>query len=442
MNECEKKALQNCHCDLVEIIEPLELRAFLYSEGVLPNPTFLGDDLVRTRRAEKFIEYISEHCPFSVFLESLLKDDAYDFLAEKLQKELDKVLNEGSINQCVHYELKESLFTPERARTISFRHELKRYSMTGDAEAFHRRSKSITDRWNAIPKAEIFLDNNQELADMYFMVLDATMERRRILYDKTLYKDKELFDTMQHMSLYTSSATLPSVMYLARFGSALLMAGRPVQEALSYVEQAKQRLQTLPACRESGVVLYIEYNMLISQKYEANPSLEMKNRLLDIGKESIDHFCREQETIGKDFRRMVLIKQSLLLLGIGLFMNNLDGVVVTENDRKQAETILKEIRKDENWSRMENRWHVAYYVANSKLLGLRGQTEESLADMQKAEKHAMEGQFKKELVSIKHSLRYLSGTREWNFIYIVHFLTFTCVLLIVQMMFHCGPEGK
>ncbi|XP_033743061.1 uncharacterized protein LOC117329292 [Pecten maximus] len=440
MNECERKALQNCHCDLVEIIEPLELRSFLYSKGVLPNPTFLGDDRVRTLRAEKFLEYVTEHCSFSLFLESLLKDDAYDFLAEKLQGELDKTSKVESTGQCVHYEIKEALFTPERARAILFRHELKRYSMTGDAEMFLKRSKSVTDQWNAIPKTQIFLDNNKELADMYFMVLDATMERRRVLYDKTLYKDDELFDTMQKMSLYTSSATLPVAMYLARYGSALLMIGRPVEEALSYVEQAKQRLQTLPACRESGVVMYIEYNMLISEKYEKNPSLEMKNRLLEIGRASINHFCREQETVGKDFRRMVLIKQALLLLGIGLFLNNVDSVVVTEDDRKKAETILKEIRKEENWQRMENRWHVAYYVASSKLLRLRGQSEEALADMQKAEKHAQEGSFKKELGNIKKSVRFLGGRRGWSSVYISLLLALVSLLLAVVMllMFH-GP---
>ncbi|XP_060064395.1 uncharacterized protein LOC132544763 [Ylistrum balloti] len=431
MNESERKALQTCHCDLVEIIEPLELRSFLYSKGVLPCPTFLGRDPVRTRRTEKFLEYIVDHCSFSLFLEALLIDNAYDFLVEKLQRELENISKDKL--KSVQFEIKEALFTPERAKAILFRHELKRYSLTGNSEAFLQRSKAITDRWNAVPKTEIFLDNHQELADMYFMVLDATMERRRILYDKTLYKDDKLFDTMQKMSLYTSSATLPVAMYLARYGSALLMAGRPVEEALSYVEQAKQRLQTLPACRESGVVLYIEYNMLISQKYEKDPTLKMKKRLLEIGKESIDHFCREQEMVGKDFRRMVLIKQAHLHLGIGLFYNNLDSVDITAEDKNQAETILKEIRKEENMQRMENRWHVAFHVANSKLLHLEGKPNEALTEMQNAEKHAREGKFNKELSNIEDCVTFLSGKRKWNAKHVMLILALVSLLLAVML---------
>ncbi|OWF35932.1 uncharacterized protein LOC110442321 [Mizuhopecten yessoensis] len=438
MNEIERKVLQRNHCNIVEVIEPLELRPFLYSKGVLPNPTFLGDDRVRTRRAEKFIEYIVENCSFSLFLDSLSKDSAYDFLAQKLQLELDDISKDDTESRYVPYEIKESLFTPERAKAIWFRHELKRYSMTGNNEAFLQRSKTITDRWNAIPKEKIFLENNQELADMYFMVLDATMERRRIVYDTTLYNDDELFGKMQEMSLYTSSATLPTAMRLARYGSALLMAGRPVEEALSYVEEAKQRLQTLPACRESGVILYIEYNMLISERYEKDPTVKMKNLLLKIGSESIDHFCREQETVGKDFRRMVLIKQALLLLGIGLFLNDVDNVFVTDEDKKQAETILQEIRKEENWKRMEHRWHVAYYVANSKLLRLEGQSEKALDEMQKASKYAIDGTFKKELGNIKKSVVFQSGKREWNFKNALLLFSFIILLIAVvyQIVFH------
>lgn len=435
MNDCEKGVLRSFHCQLVETLDPYELRAFLYERGVLPNATFLGEDPVRTRRAERFLEYIIDECTFSLFLESLSKDNAFRFLADKLQTELEKVKKETSVSQHVPFERKEPLFTTWRGKAIAFRHELKRYALLGDTRSFIRESQAVVDNWKSRPKHALFLADNQELADMYFMAVDATMERRRLIYDKNLYKDKELFDTMLRLSPFTSSATLPQVMYLARYGSALLMAGRPVEEALGYVEQAKQRLQTLPACRESGVVRYIEYNMLISKKYEQNPTNELRQKLLEIGRESIEHFCREQEIVGKDFRRMVLLKLANLHLGIGLFLNNMNSIAVTEENKKQAEIILQEIRKPDNWRRMETRWIFYYHTANSRLLQLQGNTQEALEEIRKAAMHASKGQFQKELVNIEETKYLLGGRRGFVSMYLV--VVFILCNLLLMLLCWC-----
>ncbi|XP_060064381.1 uncharacterized protein LOC132544748 [Ylistrum balloti] len=416
MNEVERNVLLKRHRDLVDTIDPYELRPFLYSKGVLPGPTYLDDIPIRTKRAEIFLGYIVDTCSFSLFLEALSEDDAFDFLAVKLREDLENITRQNDHeSQNVYHELKEDLNSTKRGMVVSFRHKLKRYSMSGATEEFFQECQKITDRWKAIPKPAKFLSNNKDLADMYAMVLDAKMERRRILYDKTLHTDEELFDAMLGMSAYTSSANLPVAMYLVRYGSALLMAGKPVEEALSHVEQAKQRLQTLPACLESGVVLYIEYNMLISKKYENMPTDKMKNRLLKIGAQAIDHFGHEQETVGKDFRRILLIKQALLLLGIGLFLNNLDSVIVSKEDRERAEKLLQEIPTPNYWERMEPRWKVRYHAAKSKLFLLKDQMPESLSEINIASEYATAADSEKEVDNIKETVAFLSERQKLSF---------------------------
>lgn len=414
MNESERKILRKCHCELVENIDPRELRSFLYSKGVLPNPTFLDDVEGRTRRTEQFLQYIVDKCTFSLFLESL-SAGGFDYLADKLLDEWENTNEDNSTAEHVYRERKEPLFTSKRAKTVLFRHKLKRYSMSGKTKEFLAECDKVSSKWNAIPREEKFSSNNTELADMYYMVLDAKAERRRILFDKTLYKDEELFDNMLGITPYTSSANLPVVMYLVRYGSALLMAGKPLNDALSHLEQAKQRLQTVPACLESGIVLYIEFNMLLSDKYEKAPSAEMKNQLLKIGKASIDHCCREQDEVGKDIHRMMLIKQALLLLGIGLFLNNADNVIITKEDREQAEKMLKEIENPEHWERMEARWKVRYHVAQSKLFALKGRMPESLAEAQLAAEFANVGNSKDEIANVEERVSSLSERKTPSF---------------------------
>jgi len=242
------------------------------------------------------------------------------------------------------------------------------------------------------------------------MAIDSEMDRQRVKYKKNLHLSK-LFQELACLAADTSTPTLPCVMKQARYGSARIMAGFSLEESMSYIQQAKQMMEVLPACFETGTVLYIEFNAQL-HIYQHNKLPIDKQRMSMLGNRAIEHFAAEEQQIGDDFKRIFMLKIAYTKLGMGVFLDFLDSKEsITDDLVKEADKLIKTV-KDQYWSRMERRAKMVYYSTKSRIMQIK---EKPLMSIQLSElslKCAKRGHFEKEKSSIERNITVLK--REYR----------------------------
>ena len=299
-----QEALLDCIVSMRDNLNPIFIKAELFRKRLINLTMWEKIKLatVRCESAENLVIYFIEKHPERIadFIE--IVRPSYYFLAEEFDAAFDKY-NKSHIFK----PRKLSIFTEHRQKALAMRHKLKRLSHTGDIDTFYKEIRYWEEQWFEFDHSIGSDETRLEIADMYFMCLDAIMEHRRVICDRSLYEDREVFSKFKALAEGTSEPHLARMMFHARRGSSRLLAGHPLGESIEDVEKALTMAEFLPACRETGVVLYIHFNM-VSNRYEKNPNEEDRKYLLDTAKRANDHFSREDETQGNDFRRMVLLK--------------------------------------------------------------------------------------------------------------------------------------
>lgn len=405
MEENEKfvDILTDCFVEFRESVDLLIIRGDLIQERVF-TPTQIKDieTTVRSKSSENLLMEFIDKKPSHIksFLKILEKD--YNFLVQTFYTKFSERYGK------VHNQMKLDIFTNYRKQhSLPLRHKLKLLSHRGEISEFNSIVASWEEKWELSLKEEsISTERKMRLADMYFMTLDAQLEHRRVMCDRDLVNDKLLFTKVRYIASMTSQPYLSYMMYLARYGSAKRLAGMPFDDSIKEVEEALSRFALIPACRETGIVLYIYFNML-SSIYEKKPSESERSRLLELARKAIDHFGREDEKMGEDFRRMVLTKIALVKLGIGVFGNHLKDVCVTEENRKKASDILHEIGT-KYLDKLEDRWKMFFYIAKSKVCELDNDLPKAHLSIAKASTFSSKGKFVGEGVNIKYHYNRLS----------------------------------
>ncbi|XP_056013080.1 uncharacterized protein LOC125681782 isoform X2 [Ostrea edulis] len=192
---------------------------------------------------------------------------------------------------------------------------------------------------------------------------DAEIEYRRVKYDRALFDDTVL-KYMKNIIHKTSNPKASLMLYLGRRASAMVMSSeRFLEDGLKSVREATENGERIEPCRETGIVLLIYYNLLC-QQYELTLDQILRENLIKIAKESLDHFAQERDNVSFDFRRIVMLKTSFIYLGIGLFCNIL-SVPVCQTRLDQARSCLEHALRD--WDRMELRWKMIYHFANGRI---------------------------------------------------------------------------
>lgn len=400
MDDEEKIILQKVHCQFVESLDPVYIIDFLYQIGamskevceIIQQINFRGD------RVRKFMFLIPdlENVTMKILYEALMLN-GYEFLAVALQEES---------NKSIPIQRKAEFFSRFRKELVKYRHYLKRLTHSGQHKTFEKEFYKAKTSWKEVVSNGL-QNRRHKKADIYFFALDAWCEYRRIIFDKTLMH-MDVFKEIENLKPYMSEENLPEMMRLARYGSAVLMTDKnKLDQALQYIDDAKSKFDLIHACRETGTVLYIEYNM-ICQKYADTLNSDLKRLLSTIGNLAIEHFSREkevEETVYLDFRRMVLLKLSHLYLGVGLFGVYLD-VEVTIGDKKKSVSLLRCIRNnDSDWTRMETRWKWSYFTAKGRLFGLQNDLKKAIQYTNKALSHAKKGGYTKEIVGSENALK-------------------------------------
>ncbi|CAG2251353.1 unnamed protein product [Mytilus edulis] len=350
MDEQSKVVLRKVHRIFIENLDPNYVMDFLYEIDV-----FNANICLKLRS----IEFRGDRARMFMFLVTKMDNMTMDMLYEALRSTgygfLAEVLRQSSYSSA-SVQRKAEHFSKFRKKLVVYRHYLKRLSHSGDHVTFEEEFFKAEQNWKIVENSG--LSNKRfKAADFYFFALDAWCEYKRVIYDKNLmYTD--VFDKMENLKPYLSEENLPEMMRLVRYGSAVLMTNKDeLNTALGYVNDAKSKFDLMHACRETGTVLYIEYNMLC-QKYAETLEPGLKEQLNNIANQAIEHFAVEiefDETVYLDYKRMVLLKLSHLLLGIGMFGVYLDVSVTTE-DKRKAKGFLRSIKESkESWERMETR---------------------------------------------------------------------------------------
>lgn len=383
---------------------------------------------VRTKSSENLIMELIVKKPSYIkrFLEMLKQD--YKFLVQIFYSKFDEKYGK------VDNQMMLDIFTDYRKnKSLPLRHKLKLLSHRGEISEFNSIVASWEEKWElSLKEKSISTERKTRLADMYFMTLDAQLEHRRVICDRDLVNDKLLFTKVRYIASMTSQPYLSYMMYLARYGSAKRLAGMPFEDSIKEVEEALSRFALIPACRETGIVLYIYFNM-ISSIYEKEPSESERSRLLELARKAIHHFGREDEKMGEDFKRMVLTKIALVNLGIGVFGNHLKNVCVTEENRRKAGDILNEIGT-KYWDKLENRWKMFYYIAKSKICEMDDDLQKAHISIVKASKFSSKGKFVGEGVNIKYHYNRLSF--QWKIFLLKKYLYSFLVCAILLYIFY------
>lgn len=402
MEDEEKIILQKVHCYFVENLDPVYIIDFLYEMGAMSKEECEIIQKIASPgdRARKFMFWIPDlkRVTMKILFETLMLN-GYDFLAEALREELNK-------SRSIPTQRKAEFFSRFRKELVKYRHYLKRLTHSGQHKTFEKEFHKAKTSWKEVVSTGL-QNKRHKKADIYFFALDAWCEYRRVIFDKTLMH-MDVFKEIEHLKPYMSEENLPEMMRLARYGSAVLMTDKnKLDEALQYIDDAKSKFDLIHACRETGTVLYIEYNMLC-QKYAETLNSDMKRLLSNIGNLALEHFSREkevEETVYMDFRRMVLLKLSHLYLGVGIFGVYLD-VEVTIDDKKKSASLLRCIRNNHSdWTRMETRWKWSYFTAKGRLFGLQNEFKKAVNYTNKALTHAKKGGYTKEIVGSENALK-------------------------------------
>lgn len=409
VNNAEYCVLRKLHCKIVETLDVNYVQASLYQNGCIPSPLFLADDNVRSRRNERLLEYLMMQrraCRLVAFLDAIREQ--YPFLANEIEREFQESLKNSSTLPIARHRT-ESFGSPKhRMSCLKFRHFLKRSFMNGNLNLYFSNRNAICAKWKNLSDRERMSHYGRQMADKYFMALDAECERQRIVYNKRHVDDTKLFFEMQNIGVYTSSASIPEAMFRARMASAMGVAGRDVQLALKLIEDAKQKLCNFQACRESGIILNIEYNLRL-KLYDHQPNELLKTKLLSLGELALDHLSTESSIMASDYRRMMLLKLAHIQLGMGLFQKFYFGIFVSPQNIEKAKTTLRFIEEPENWKRMEDMWKLFYYSACARVCHLQGQLYNSIVLLKKAAAFAEKAYCTQELIAVNKNITVLKS---------------------------------
>ncbi|XP_060071235.1 uncharacterized protein LOC132551141 [Ylistrum balloti] len=402
MNDIERRILRKHHTDLLKTLDTTFMIPFLFEREIVFEENYLDDIPCRPERVKKLLLFLKDNCSFELFVECLRHDDSYPFLADDLEKELSQA---DKLNDGIQQQRKIDLFTERRKQVGEFRHKMKRCSHEKDFATFQKHYEKAINDWNHINRNRTRYNDQQRqrAADFCHAAYDAEIERRRVFYEK-INLEGDILDKVQLMSAHTSCPTAPDVLYLARYSSALVMAGGTLEDGLTYIEDAEHKMELLPACRETGLVLYIKFNFLLLRHERDRTSID-KNELSKLGNSVITHFSTESDTVSNDFKRIFLLKKAHMWLDMGVFLNVIGEGQVTESDIQETEKLLKEIYRPFLWERMELRAKMVYYAVRSRLEYVKDNTNysEAIKLAIKALRYAKEGGFPKEQKAIEYN---------------------------------------
>ncbi|KAK3104401.1 hypothetical protein FSP39_001260 [Pinctada imbricata] len=130
-----------------------------------------------------------------------------------------------------------------------------------------------------------------------------------------------------------------------------------------FIQSSKMDSFNLQACVEVENMLYIEVFSLLS-KYEKEPSIELRDRILLISDNGLQFLEDEDEFSRLFWRRMFLIRMTYCLFGLSMKFQRIPGCYIDHESIHRGKRYLAEI--DKCWDGIESRRKIWYYVARAR----------------------------------------------------------------------------
>lgn len=412
--------MRQVHQKVIQDLDVDDIVSYLYQENMITVEEYeeLTElDETRTQKCERLLNIIQlpgSSCTFAGFIAALQYKNVYTFLAKSLQTELQEMLRRKCIDSEEQGDERkeeasrcDKLYEPvskinvianRKKKVAAVAYKLKRLSHEGDAVNFRKVQEAIMESFtkNKLERTKD-ISKRMELADMRFTALEAEASSRRVKYVKDA-TDVDVFTSMESIIPFTSNPRLSSMTYLARYGSAVAMR-ETIDDGLAYLEYAKEHSECFSPCKDTGMVYYIEVNLL-SQKYEQEPTESLKSTILKTTEKGIAQFSEEDDEIRKDYQRMLMLKMVYTYLGVGLFGKRITATTITIEDRDSAKKIIDKIETSEMWDGMEKRRKMLFYVAKAEYYKQQSNTDLALVHASEAEKLAKENSWNAELKNI------------------------------------------
>ncbi|XP_046545652.1 uncharacterized protein LOC124255778 [Haliotis rubra] len=424
MNELEKRALQQLTCDFVERLDPkYHVIDFLYSKEQLTQLEYeeLFEITNRAIQCRTLLAMVRRKCSMEVFMSSLCLNNDYTFLADKIQEVLcqlereqaahgrcsrpqkrrrtyqlcDVEEDEDEVNQedntpsykniCPMCKCPARINTMTKKKRIltKMQQHLKFLCMEGNSTDHETFLGKLGSKW-------------KKDADVQFIILDARARTMRVS-SSDVSGDTDSFKEMESLIPYTSDPTSSSMIFLARKASLFDVKGR-AEDGFTVLGYAKTHADRVVPCRDTGLVIYMEINLLLKE-YELKPTEETKNQIIERIKEAIEvHFSQEEDDVKEDCSRMLYVKLACFYLGIGLMGNKIADIRTTVSDIKTAECVLD--RVESKWENMDARRKMFFYLAKAVLSQETGQMERALHFGEIAKQMGERGKFERELKHI------------------------------------------
>ncbi|XP_067664628.1 uncharacterized protein [Haliotis asinina] len=418
MNELEKRALQQLTCDFLERLDPkYYVIDFLYSKEQLTQLEYeeLFEITNRATQCRNLLAIVRRKCSMEVFMSSLCVNNGYTFLADKIKEVLcqlereqaaqgkrsptyhhsDVEEDEDEANQENNTSSNKNICSvckcPARINTMTkkkriltkMQQHLKFLCMEGNSTDHETFLTELGSKW-------------KKDADVQFIILDARARTMRVS-SSDVSADTDSFKEMASLIPYTSDPTSSSMIFLARKASLFDVKGQ-AKDGLTVLGYAKTHADRVVPCRDTGLVIYMEINLLLKE-YELKPTEKMKNQIIERIKEAIEvHFSQEEDDVKEDCSRMLYVKLACFYLGIGLMGNKIAGIKTTIDDIKTAQCVLD--RVESKWKNMDSRRKMFFYLAKAVLSQETGQVERALHFGEIAKQMGERGKFERELKHI------------------------------------------
>ncbi|WAQ97800.1 hypothetical protein MAR_022173 [Mya arenaria] len=320
----------------------------------------------------------------------------------------------NSVGQTAHIESPTPLFqnirrinvyTAKRRKLAALSVKLKRLSHDGQYDAFQKVVSAINTsyRRNKLSLMKLIGDR-MGLADMRFASLEAEVSARRVRFEET--DGSTTFRDMEAVIPFTTDPRLSSMTYLARYGSSIAMDtgnAQRLDDGLAYLQFAKEHAEYVSPCKDTGMVYYIESNLLL-QKYEKQPTDQLKNTVLETIEKGISQFNEECDEIRRDYQRQLMLKMAYCYLGLGLFGKRIVEGQTSASDKDAARKVMEFIESGEVWEGMEKRRKMLFYHAKAEYYRQLNNVDIARVHAKEAEKLARENKWTKELPNISNLL--------------------------------------
>ncbi|XP_052796622.1 uncharacterized protein LOC128229026 [Mya arenaria] len=262
--------------------------------------------------------------------------------------------------------------------------------MLDDAQFINPRLalSQLSDRFILQMQNESNEYRRQLLADKCVAVIGAEIDAIAITFDKGL-REGDVFTKMKSLTTETSNTLLTDGVYFGRLANANAIAGR-FEESEDMLRAARCKVFHIGPCFELLFMFYIEVQVRL-YCFEKTPTSEERRALLMWGRMGLE--CAEQENLdGKTmWKRSFILRMLFCLLGLGNRTNVIENCPVDETCILEATKLLADI--DRNWTGIETRRKMFYYVSRARIAELTKQYQDCLDNLRFSMNLALEGHF-------------------------------------------------